>query len=82
MNTKISEVEHKIPDASGLVNTTVFNAKIGEIENKMPNVSLVKKTAYITKISDIEKKYCITSDYNKFTKDIFDAKVKEKKWVD
>ena len=36
LNTKISEVENKIPDTSSLVTTTVLNTKIGEIENKVP----------------------------------------------
>ena len=36
-NTKISEVENKIPDTSSLVTPTVFNTKIREVENKLPN---------------------------------------------
>ena len=35
-----------------------------------------------SKISDIEPKYFITSDYNKFTRDIFNARIKEKGLVD
>ena len=37
MNTKISQVETKIRDASNLVTTTVLNTKISEVENKIPN---------------------------------------------
>ena len=37
LNIKISEVENKISDTSGLVTTTVFNTKISEVENKIPN---------------------------------------------
>ena len=37
MNTKISQVETKIPDTSNLVTTTVLNTKISEVENKIPN---------------------------------------------
>ena len=37
---------------------------------------LVKKTDYNAKISDIEKKYFTDSDYNKFTSEILDTKVK------
>ena len=40
---------------------------------------LIKKTDYNPKISDIEKKYFTTSDYSKFTNDILNAKLKEKK---
>ena len=35
VNTKISEVENKIPDTSGLVTATFLNTKIGEVENKV-----------------------------------------------
>ena len=73
-----------MPDAttSGLATTTVPNTKIGEAGNKIPDVSgLVKKTVYNTKIADTENKFFTTSDYNTFTKEITDAKIKEKKIV-
>ena len=84
LNTKMSEVEGKIPDASSLVTITVLNMYIGEVEIKIPYVSgLVKKINCDTKKSDIEKKkYCTTSDYNKFMNDIADAKIKENVLVD
>ena len=76
----LNEVENKIPDVSGFASTTLLNTKIDEVENKIPNVSgLVKKTYYGTKIKGIEGKYFTTSDYNKFTCDILDSKVKQKK---
>ena len=34
LNTKINEVENKIPDTSILVTTTVLNRKITEVEDK------------------------------------------------
>ena len=37
LNTKITDVEKKIPNTSGLVTTTVLNTKISEVENKIPN---------------------------------------------
>ena len=37
LNTKISEVENKVPNTSGLVTTTFVNVKIREIENQIPN---------------------------------------------
>ena len=56
--TKITEIEGKIPDISGLATKTALTA----IENKIPDViSLNKKNAYNTKISEIEKKI---SDHN------------------
>ena len=36
LNTKISEVENKIPNASNLVITNVLNTKPSEVENKIP----------------------------------------------
>ena len=82
LNTKISEVENKIPDTSGLVTTTVLNTEISEVENKIVSVSgLVKKTDYDAKIKDIEEKHFTTDDYNKFTIDILDAKIKQKELV-
>ena len=68
LNTKIKEVENKIPDMSGLVTTRVVNTKIGDVENKTPNLSLVKKIDYDAKILHIDKKYFITFDYNKSIK--------------
>ena len=46
------------------------------------NSNLVCKTDYDAIISNIEAKYFITSDYNKFMGEIFDAKIKEKELVD
>ena len=39
---------------------------------------LVKKADYNEKIEDIEMKYFTTSNYNKFTDNILDAKIAEK----
>ena len=36
-NTKIIEVEKKIPDTSSLVSITVFNTTINFVENKNPD---------------------------------------------
>ena len=41
-----------------------------------------KKTNYKAKILDVESKYFTTSDFNKFTNDILDAKIKNKNLVD
>ena len=38
-NTKISEIEDKIPDTGGLVKNTDYNAKITEIEGTIPDIS-------------------------------------------
>ena len=45
-NTKLTELENKIPDISSLATKTALTA----VENKIPSVSsLVKKTDYDTK---------------------------------
>ena len=50
-NSKISEVEGKIPSITGLAT----NSELTAVENKIPNVSsLVKKANYNTKISGID----------------------------
>ena len=68
----------KRPDISGLVTTTVLDTKIKEIWNKIPDLSgLVQKTDYDAKISEIEGKSLTNSDYNKFTSDILNAKIKQ-----
>ena len=52
-NFKIIEVQDKIPNITGLATNSALTA----VENKIPDVSsLVKKTDYNTKISDIGKK--------------------------
>ena len=37
-NTKITEIEDKIPDTSGLVKKTDYNTEITEIEDKTPDL--------------------------------------------
>ena len=37
LDTKIFEVENKVPDTSNLVTTNVLNTKISEVKNKIPN---------------------------------------------
>ena len=52
-NTKIAEIEGKIPHVSNSATKTALNA----VENKIPDTSgLVKKTDYNTKIAEIEGK--------------------------
>ena len=38
-NTKITELENKIPDVSDLVKKTNYDTKITELENKIPDIS-------------------------------------------
>ena len=68
-NTKITELENKIPDFSSLATKTALTT----VENKIPSVSnLVKKTDYNAKVTEIENKltnhnhdkYIDTSQFN------------------
>ena len=62
-NTKISEIEAKIPSITGLATTSGLTA----VENKIPSISnLVKKTDYDTKVGEINKKITDhTIEFNK-----------------
>ena len=80
LNAKINKVKGEMPDITNLATTTALTS----VENKIPNVSnLFKKTDYNTKISEIEKKitdhnhdnYIITTELNKFTAEIFAARL-------
>ena len=53
LNTKIIEVENKIPNHSNLVTTTILNTKVIEVENKIPDNS----------------KYITTQEFNKLTEE-------------
>ena len=79
-NTKITELENKIPDISNLATKTAFTNS----ENKIPSVSnLVKKTEYNTKITDIENKlnnhnhykYITPPEFDTLTADLFNARL-------
>ena len=68
-NTKITEIEGKIPDISNLATKTLSTT----VENKIPDISnLVKKTDYNNKVTEIENKlngnnrdkYIDTSEFN------------------
>ena len=39
VNTKVSEIEKKVPDASNLLTKIVLNTKISDTENKNPDNS-------------------------------------------
>ena len=61
LNTKVSEVENKMPNTSSLVTTTVLNTKINEVENKIPD----------------HAKYITTQEFNKLVTEHFAAKLKQ-----
>ena len=61
MNTKISEVDNKIPNTSNLVTTAVLNTKISEVENK-----ILDNFKYITIL-----------EFNNLTTEMFVARLKQ-----
>ena len=61
LNTKISEVENKIPDTSSLVTTTILDTKVGEVQNKILDNS----------------KYITTQEFHKLTKEHFAARLNQ-----
>ena len=61
LNSKISEVENKIPNMSSLVTTTALNTKINKVENKILN----------------HDKYITTPEFNKLTAEIFAATLRQ-----
>ena len=79
-NSKITEVQDKIPSITALAT----NSALTTVENKIPgNSSLVKKTDYDKKISKIENKvndhiydkHITTHEFNRLTKEIFKARL-------
>ena len=54
LNTKICEVENKIPDTINLATTNVLNTKISKVENKIPT----------------HDKYITTPEFNKLTAEV------------
>ena len=58
-NTKTGQIGNEIPYISSLVTTAIRNTKIGKVEKKIRN----------------DSKYVTTPEFNKFTSEIFDAKL-------
>ena len=79
-NTRIIELENKIPDISNLATKSALTA----VENKIPSFSnLVKKTEYNTKVTESENKlnnyncykYIDTSEFNTLAANVFNARI-------
>ena len=79
-NAKVTEIENKIPNVSGLATNSALTA----VENKISDVSsLVKKADYNKKISEIENKvndhnhdkYITTPEFNTLAADVFNARL-------
>ena len=85
-NTKITEIEGKIPNISNLTTKTALTT----VENKIPNVNnFIKKTDYNTKITEIEnklnnhnhEKYIDTSKFNKLAADAFNVRLPQANFI-
>ena len=50
--TQTKQLENKIPDSSGLVKKTDYNAKITEIEGKIPSISGLATNAALTTVEN------------------------------
>ena len=71
-----ADYDNKTTDIEG--KTLATTATLNAVKNETLNVSdIVKKTDYDVEIPDIDVKYFTMSDYNKFTNDILDAKIKQ-----
>ena len=64
-----------------MVTATVLNTKIKEVDEKIPDLCGLGKKKINAKISQIQRKYFATFDYNKFMGAILDAKIKQKELV-
>ena len=68
-------LKQKIPSIFSLATIAGLTA----VEDKIPDISnLVKKRDYHRKILHIESKYFATANYNKFTNQTLDAKIKQR----
>ena len=57
--------------------------RVNSVEKKIPNLNdtVPKKNDFDLKILEIQSNYFITSNYNKFTNEIVNARIKEKDLV-
>ena len=59
-NTKIKNIEDKIPDITNLATYTTVNAKINKVKKKIPSITNLATTAALNaKINEVKKKYLI-----------------------
>ena len=65
-NTKITEIEGKIPHTDALVKKTDYNTKITKIEDKIPDISnLARKIALTSVENNLATKTALTTAENK-----------------
>ena len=83
-NTKIKDIEHKIPYIINSTTTAVLNAKIDDIKSKIPNITNLSPTAALNaKINEIKgeipdhSKYITTPEFNMLTAENISARLKQ-----
>ena len=60
LRRKLKDAIKMIPDTSGRITTTSFNAKVTEIENKIPDITnMATKAALNAKASETKIEYMI-----------------------
>ena len=79
-NSKIKDIEDKIPDITNLATNTTLNAKINEVKNEIPSITNLSITTALTSIENKipdHNKYITTLEFNKLIAGNFTAKLKQ-----
>ena len=71
-NVKIKDIKDKIPSITNLATNVALTA----VGNTIPREWSNQKIDHNAKIKEIDDKYFTKSDYNKFTDDTLNAKIK------
>ena len=79
LSTKQIIILKDIEDKMNSITNLTITAPLSALEIMIANIgTLVEKASYVEKIKEIEGKYFTTCDYNNFTNNIIDAKIKIK----
>ena len=82
-NTKIKDIEDKMPDIAKLASKTTLNAKINELKNKIPNITNLATATALTAVENKtpdHSKYTTTpEEFNKLTAKNFTARLNQGK---
>ena len=67
-NTKVTEIEGKIPSISGLLQTSTFNSKVGELESKKKTAESKPDISSLTNKTELKNLENKIPDSNAFVK--------------
>ena len=79
-NSKIKDIEDKIPDITNLATNTTLNAKINEVKNEIPSITNLSITTALTSIENKipdHNKYITTPEFNKLIAGNFTARLNQ-----